>query len=161
VTVISRAISLLGPLFSEIIIAGWPEGDPLPGDFLTVQDNYTGVGPLAGIEAALGVALSPVVFVFGGDMPWLSEELIKAQVSDYLKNPSEILAARSGGLFEPLHSMYSRKIHPALVNYIRSGGSPAVFDFYKLADTRYFDLPVTEEARKALTNINWPEDLLP
>jgi molybdopterin-guanine dinucleotide biosynthesis protein A len=37
VTVISRAISLLGPLFSEIIIAGWPEGDPLPGDFLTVQ----------------------------------------------------------------------------------------------------------------------------
>lgn len=133
----------------------------MPGDVTAVRDNFKGVGPLAGIEAALGVALSPVVFVFGGDMPWLSEELIRAQVSDFLKNPSEILAARSKGLFEPLHSIYSRKIHPALVNYIRSGGSPAVFDFYKLADTRYFELPVTEEVRKALTNINRPEDLLP
>lgn len=94
-------------------------------------------------------------------MPWLSEELITAQVTDYMKNPADILAARSGGLFEPLHSLYSRKIHPSLVTYIEKGGSPAVIDFYKFADTRYFDLPVTEEARKALTNINRPGDLLP
>ncbi len=126
-----------------------------------VQDNYRGIGPLAGIEAALRAAQSQVVFVFGGDMPLLSEELIRAQVSDFLKNPSEILAARSGGLIEPLHSIYSRKIYPALVNYLSSGSSPAVIDFYKQADVRYFELPVTPEARKALTNINRPEDLLP
>ena len=94
-------------------------------------------------------------------MPWLSEKLIRAQVSDFLKNPSGILAARSGGLFEPLHSIYSRKIHPALVEYITGGGSPAVIDFYKQADVSYFDLPLTVETRKALTNINRPEDLLP
>lgn len=94
-------------------------------------------------------------------MPWLSEKLIREQVSDYIKKPAEILAARSEGLFEPLHSIYSRKLHPALVSYIESGGSPAVIDFYKLADTRYFELPLTREARKALTNINRPEDLLP
>ena len=126
-----------------------------------VQDNYRGIGPLAGIEAALCAARSQAVFVFGGDMPWLSEDLVRAQVSDFLKNPSEILAARSQGLFEPLHSIYSRKIHPALVKYIGDGGSPAVIDFYKLAYTRYFDLPVTEKVRKALTNMNRPEDLLP
>lgn len=126
-----------------------------------VQDNYKGVGPLAGIEAALRVASSQAVFVFGGDMPWLSEELIRAQAFDFSINPSEILAARSQGLFEPLHSIYSRRIHPALVKYIGDGGSPAIIDFYKLTDTRYFDLPVTEETRKALTNINRPEDLLP
>ena len=154
-------IRLLEPLFSEIIIAGWPEGDPLPGNVTAVQDNYRGIGPLAGIEAALGASTSPAVFVFGGDMPWLSEKLIRAQVSDFLKNPSEILAARSEGLFEPLHSIYSSKIHPALVEYIANGGSPAVIDFYRQSDIRYFDLPVTGEARKALTNINRPEDLLP
>lgn len=94
-------------------------------------------------------------------MPWLSEKLIRDQVSDFFKNPSEILVARSGGLPEPLHSIYSRKIHPALVEYIAGGGSPAVIDFYKQADVSYFDLPLTVETRKALTNINRPEDLLP
>ncbi|MRR22308.1 hypothetical protein EG830_04935, partial [bacterium] len=92
---------MLEPLFSEIIIAGWPEGDPLPGNVTAVQDNYKGVGPLAGIEAALAASHSKAVFVFGSDMPWLSEELIGEQVSDFLKNLPEILAARSGGLFEP------------------------------------------------------------
>ncbi len=128
---------------------------------IAIQDNYRGLGPLAGIEAALRVTCSPVLFVFGGDMPWLSEELIKAQVTAWLEAPADILAARSGGLPEPLHSLYSKNIHPSLVNYIENGGSPAVIDFYKLADTRYFDLPSTEEVRKALTNINRPVDLLP
>ncbi len=118
------------------------------------------MGPLAGIEAALRVVRSPILFVFGGDMPWLSEELIRAQTSEFIENPADILVARSGGLAEPLHSLYSRKIHPALVSYIEGGGSNAIIDFYKLADTRYFDLPLTRETRKALTNINRPEDLL-
>ena len=143
-----------------MIVAGWPPDDPLPGDVILVHDNYGGVGPLAGIEAALRVVRSPVLFVFGGDMPWLSEELIRAQANEFLNNPPAILVSRSGGLAEPLHSLYSRKIPPALVGHIEGGGSNAIIDFYKLADTRYFDLPLTREARKALTNINRPEDLL-
>ncbi|HNV66182.1 MAG TPA: molybdenum cofactor guanylyltransferase [Bacteroidales bacterium] len=160
VTVISRTISLLEPLFSEIIVAGWPPDDPLPGDVILVHDRYSGVGPLAGIEAALRVAGSPLLFVFGGDMPWLSEELIRAQVNEYIANPSDILIARSGGLAEPLHSLYSRKIHTALVSHIEGGGSNTIIDFCKLAETRYYDIPLTPETRKALTNINRPEDLL-
>ncbi len=126
-----------------------------------VRDNYPGVGPLGGIEAALKASRSQYLFVFGCDMPWLSEELIKAQARDFLNAPPEILAARIQGLFEPLHSIYSRHIQPALAGYIESGGSPAVFDFYRLVRTRYYDLPVTEETRKALTNINRPEDMMP
>lgn len=125
-----------------------------------MHDNYSGVGPLAGIEAALGVSGSPLLFVFGGDMPWLSEELIRAQVNEYIANPSDILIARSGGLAEPLHSLYSRKIHMALVSHIEGGGSNTIIDFCKLANTRYYDIPLTPERRKALTNINSPEDLL-
>jgi len=125
-----------------------------------VHDNYRGVGPLAGIEAVLKVVSSPALFVFGGDMPWLSEELIRSQASDFLEKPVDILVARSHGLAEPLHSLYSRKIHPALVSYIEGGGSNAIVDFYKLTETRYFDIPHTRETHRALTNINRPEDLL-
>lgn len=81
------------------------------------------MGPLAGIEAALRVAGSPLLFVFGGDMPWLSEELIRAQVNEYIANPSDILIARSGGFAEPLHSLYSRKIHTALVSHIEGAAA--------------------------------------
>lgn len=142
-------------------MAGWPPGEVIPGEVVTVSDNFRGIGPLAGIEAALRVTASPVLFVFGGDMPWLSGELIRAQASEFLENPSEILMARAGGLAEPLHSLYNKQIHPALVRFIGEGSSNAIIDFCRLADTRYFDLPLTRETRKALTNINRPEDLLP
>lgn len=124
-----------------------------------MSDNYPGIGPLGGIEAALRYSRSRYLFVFGCDMPWLSEELIKEQVNELLRSPSEILAARTAGLLEPLHSVYSKTIHPAMVRYIESGGSPAVIDFYSLAQTRFYDLPQTDRTRKALTNINRPEDI--
>lgn len=160
VPVISRTLSILGPLFGEIIVAGWPGGDLPPGDVRIVNDNYRGVGPLAGIEAALRITRSQQLFVFGGDMPWLSEELIRLQVAEYVKEPSDILVARYLGLAEPLHSIYNRRIHPALVKYIEGGGSNSIIDFLRHVETHWFDLPVTEETRKALTNINRPEDLL-
>ncbi len=125
----------------------------------TVADNYPGIGPLGGIEAALKAAQSPSLFVFGCDMPWLSEQLIREQAEFFLENPYDILSARSEGLAEPLHSIYRRNIHPSLVTYIEKGRSPAVIDFFEKVKTGYFDFPVTGEARKALTNINRPEDI--
>jgi molybdopterin-guanine dinucleotide biosynthesis protein A len=92
-------------------------------------------------------------------MPWLSSELIRLQADDYLKKPAEILAARAGELSEPLHSIYRKSIHTKLVRYLEEGNSPAVIDFYHLADTRFFELPLTAETRRALTNINRPRDL--
>jgi len=125
----------------------------------SVADNYPGIGPLGGIEAALKASQSPFLFVVGCDMPWLSEQLIREQAEFFLRNPSDILSARSDGLPEPLHSIYSRSIHTSLVTYIELGGSPAVIDFFKMVDTIYIDFPVTGETRKALTNINRPEDI--
>jgi molybdopterin-guanine dinucleotide biosynthesis protein A len=159
--IITRTINLLRPLFSEIILAGWPEGNDVPTGVVTVSDNFPGLGPLAGIEAAMKAASSPMIFVFGGDMPWLSEELIRAQADDSLRKPSDILAARSGGLAEPLHSIYRCSIHEQLALYLREGGSPAVIDFFPLVGIRYYDLPHTAKTTRAFTNINRPEDIVP
>jgi molybdopterin-guanine dinucleotide biosynthesis protein A len=161
VSIISRTVALLDPLFREIILAGWPAGSPVPQGVLTVDDNFPGIGPLAGIEAAMKASSAPLLFVFGGDMPWLSEELIRIQAEDSLNEPVDILAARTGGLTEPLHSIYSCSIHEHLEMYIREGGSPAIIDFFQQVRTRYYDMPHTTKTEWAFTNINRPEDLLP
>ncbi len=157
--IINRTIKILEPLFSEIILAGWPGSSPLPDGVIPVDDNFTGLGPLGGIEAALKICSSPLLFVFGGDMPWLSAELIREQAEEMSREQAGILAARIGGLTEPLHSIYSRSLHGELVRYLKSGSRPAVIDFYKLVHTRYYDLPRTAKTLKAFTNINSPGDI--
>lgn len=159
VPIINRTIKILEPLFNEIILAGWPAGSPMPAGVIPVDDNFPGLGPLGGIEAALKICSSPMLFVFGGDMPWLSMELIREQAEEMRREQAEILAARIGELTEPLHSIYSRSLHGELVSYLKSGGSPAVIDFYKLVQTRYYNLPRTVKTLKAFTNINSPGDI--
>lgn len=159
VPIINRTIKILEPLFSEIILAGWPGGSPMPAGVIPVDDNFPGLGPLGGIEAALKICSSEMLFVFGGDMPWLSVELIREQAEEMRIAQPEILAARIGGLTEPLHSIYSRSLHDELVRYLQSGSRPAIIDFYKLVHTRYHDLPRTVKTIKAFTNINSPGDI--
>jgi molybdopterin-guanine dinucleotide biosynthesis protein A len=105
------------------------------------------------------VSGSPYLFVFGGDMPWLSGDLIREQSEDFMTDPAEILAARIGKFAEPLHSIYSRSLHNQLESYLESGGSAAVIDFYKLVHTRFYDLPGTVQTLRAFTNINSPGDI--
>ena len=157
--IIDRIISVLEPLFHEIIIAGWPVGSPLPRGVRLTADNFAGLGPLAGIESAMQATSTPLLFAFGGDMPWLSEKLIRMQAEEMLSARSDILVPRVNGLVEPLHSIYSCSIHERLKSYLLSDGSPAVIDFYTLVDTRYLELPSDTGTAKAFTNINRPEDL--
>jgi len=159
VPIIDRIISVVAPLFQEIIIAGWPEGSPVPPGVRLTADNFAGLGPLAGIESALKASATPFIFVFGGDMPWLSEKLIREQAEVMLNKQPDILVPRVNGLAEPMHSIYRCDIHERLQSYLLSDGSPAVIDFYSLVDTRYMELSSDAETIKAFTNINRPEDL--
>ena len=159
VTIAERSVKLFRPLFHEIILAGWPSGSPLPSGVRPVCDNYQGVGPIAGIEAALAESVTTAVFIFGGDMPWLSEEIITRQARDFLSNPADILVPRQGGLPEPLHSIWSRTLHEQLKKYLDTGGSPAVIDFFRLVRTRFMNVERTPQTLKAFTNINSPNDL--
>ena len=159
VTIAEKSVNLLKPLFHEIILAGWPAGSPVPSGVRPVSDNYHGVGPLAGIEAALRASATPFLFVFGGDMPWLSEEIISRQVNDFLNDPSDILVPCPGELPEPLHSLWRCTLHEQLNRYLESGGSPAVIDFFKLVRTRFLRLDPVQETLKAFTNINTPGDM--
>jgi molybdopterin-guanine dinucleotide biosynthesis protein A len=159
VQIINRTVSLLKPMFREIIMAGWPPDDASPEYTLKVTDNFPGKGPLAGIEAAMKASLAPWLFVFGGDMPWLSEEIIRDQAAAFLKAPGDVLIPRIGKSIEPLHAIYRCSLHPYLENYLLTEKDIAVRAFFKPLKVRYYDLPGDKKTLKVFTNINSPRDL--
>jgi len=159
VTILQRNLDILRPLFNEILLSGWPVGAELPDGVRSVKDNFRGKGPLAGIEASMKAAMTPYIFIFGGDMPWLSEEIIKSQALYFLEAPSEVLVPRTDNMAEPLHAIYNCGLHPSLEAYLNSDARPAVIDFIKLSKVRYFDLTPSEDTLRAFSNINTPEDL--
>jgi molybdopterin-guanine dinucleotide biosynthesis protein A len=159
VQIITRTLSLLKHRFSEIILAGWPPDDSAPEGTITVADNFPGMGPLAGIEAAMKVSSATWLFVFGGDMPWLSEEIITDQATALQKAPADVMIPRIDKSIEPLHAIYRCSLHPYLESYLRADNDPAVRAFFRPLKVRYYDLPRNEKNLKAFTNINSPEDL--
>jgi molybdopterin-guanine dinucleotide biosynthesis protein A len=147
-------------LFREIILAGWPTDNASPAGTITVADNFPGMGPLAGIEAAMKASSAPWLFVFGGDMPWLSDEMITDQATASLKSHADVLIPRIEKSIEPLHAIYRCSLHPYLESYLREGKDVAVRAFLRPLQVRYYDLPRDEKTLKAFTNINSPKDLL-
>jgi len=160
ITIIDRTVNLLRPLFSEIIIAGWPADLKPPEGTRTADDNYPGKGPLAGIETAMKSSATPLIFVFGGDMPSLSADLITIQIDKFADKPADVFVPRIGDLIEPLHSIMNCSAHTSLEDYLRTELKPAVRDWFRLVNARYFDLPETDEYLRVFTNINTPDDLI-
>jgi len=159
-TIIDRQLKILRPLFDEIILAGWPPSDPVPDDVIIVRDNYNGIGPLAGIEAAMRAAKSQYVFVFGGDMPWLSEEIIAGQAEIIKTKPAPVILPRVGDRIEPLHALYRRDLHGSLVWSVTEGKMKAVRDFIAMSHPEYIYLADNKITFRAFANINSSDDLL-
>jgi molybdenum cofactor guanylyltransferase len=160
-TIISRTLQVVRPLFSKIIISG-KEITGLPDeDIVFVTDRYPGRGPLAGIESALYASVSLYIFVFAGDMPWLSSELISNQIRFMLADPCDIVVPRMGNEIEPLHAIISKNVASALTEYLENEQGNAVRRFYSATRMKYFDIEMSHRKDDPFTNINYPEDLDP
>lgn len=161
VTILSRMLSVISGLFNEIILVAKPEEETYRQyGLLITPDVITGKGPLAGIHSALIKASNNVVFVFAGDMPFLDESIIKRQLEWYYEYKPDILVPRMGDLIEPLHSIYSKKVTPALENYLRGSNRHAVRDFLLHAGAEYFELDASERINKAFMNVNSLADIV-
>ncbi|HNX65974.1 MAG TPA: molybdenum cofactor guanylyltransferase [Bacteroidales bacterium] len=158
-TIISRTLHVVRPLFGEIIISG-KEITGLPyTDIIFTADRFAGRGPLAGIESALNVTKSEYIFVFAGDMPWLSPELISDQIRFMLANPCDILVPRLSDEIEPLHAIISKNVSQLLTQYLESEKRNAVRYFYSGTNMKYFDIKSPRYRENPFANINRPEDL--
>jgi molybdenum cofactor guanylyltransferase len=159
-TIISRMISTISNLFSEIIIVtNNPEEFRDFIQYKIVQDQYLKAGPLGGIHAALKASSEDAIFVFAGDMPFLDKEIITDQINEFHKREHDVLIPEVDQFIEPLHAIYRKSVLNDLERFLSAGKSRAVRDFLREVNVGYLNMPKTEKTEKAFANINSPSDL--
>jgi len=158
--IISRIINTINDLFSEIIIiTNTPSEFQDLSRYRVASDHFQNAGPLAGIHSGLILSENDAIFVFAGDMPFLSKEIIEEQTRQFRLNESEVLIPRIGELIEPLHSIYRVSVLPRMERFLAEGKNRAVRDFLSGLHVDYFILQDSEENRRAFTNINSQWDI--
>lgn len=110
VMLVEKVVSVLNPLFSEIILVGHFRQE-IAG-YKTVSDIIPGCGPLGGIYTALVSSANPYCFIFAADMPNLNMKLIRYMAG--LKEKADIIIPRLSKGIEPLHAVYSKAAIPVI-----------------------------------------------
>lgn len=158
--IISRIIRTIEDIFSEIIIV-----TNTPSEFQDLSrykisgDHFQNAGPLAGIHSGLKSSENDAIFVFAGDMPFLSKEIIEEQIRQFRLNEYEILIPRIGELIEPLHSIYRVSVLARMERFLAEGKNRSVREFISEMDADYFTLQDSVETRRIFTNINSQRDV--
>jgi molybdenum cofactor guanylyltransferase len=106
VPLIRRAVELAGELSNDVMVVT-PEDRPIPNDLLDgldwrlVHDTRPGLGPLAGLEAALVAAASTDVIAIPTDMPRLTTALLALLAERLGRCDAGCVALVDGGELQP------------------------------------------------------------
>jgi molybdopterin-guanine dinucleotide biosynthesis protein A len=153
--IVDRVREALSPLVEEIVVVG---DAALLGDVgaRVVGDLRPGLGPLAGLEAALASTAGDPLLLVGGDMPFVTTSLLSRLLSE---SPSaEAVCFHGPRGDEPLCARYARRLLPAVRARLDAGRLALHHLLDEAAAIRIE--PRDEEERAALDNVNSPAELL-
>lgn len=151
---IERAARALRPTCADVIVVSSREDTPV-GDWAVIPDLRPGVGPLAGVEAALtyaeGAGLQGA-FILACDLPSVDNAVVNLVVSA-LGDASAAAPIRAGVPdFEPLCAAYRISCLSAARQLLDEGRYAAHSLFQEVGGRRV-------ESAVELKNVNTPEDL--
>lgn len=185
---IERTAHSLGAVCSEVLIS---ISTPKPYDFVglrSVQDIYTGKGPMAGLHACLNMSQTPWNMVLACDMPFVSAEVIQALVQiaaevvgrDRESEPTgenlehharaemseraqlDAVLPVVEGKAQPMCALYHRDVQTSLASCL-SRNELRMMDWLSQLHVLYVPVEhlsrlVGREASRDLFNMNRPED---
>ncbi|HEV2457819.1 MAG TPA: molybdenum cofactor guanylyltransferase [Ktedonobacterales bacterium] len=157
-----RVVGRLRPALPAVLVVSPPELAPLVPGVRVVPDTRPGMGPLAGLEAALAAIETPRAFVVACDMPFVAPALIRAMADYAAANApdADAVVLRAGEDVEPLHSVYSKACLP-VVTELLDAGTRSLHDL--LARLRVAEFPTAEATRldpsgRSAFNANTPAE---
>jgi molybdenum cofactor guanylyltransferase len=151
------AFELLAKFCAATFVSVRPDQreDPSRAGLPQIVDRQPGIGPIAGIAAALLEHPKAAWLVLACDLPFLTEQTLQHLIAH--RDPHKLATAyRSAhdGLPEPLCAIWEPGAREPVLAYIASG-KQCPRKFLINADTALLDLP----ERAALDNVNTREEL--
>ena len=160
-TIMKRMICVIENIFDEIIIVtNTPEEFIEFNRFKIIRDQFIETGPLGGIHAAIETSSKEAIFVFAGDMPFISGEVIINQINYFNTGNYDAIVPQINSLIEPLHSIYNNSVRESLKIFLEGKDNFPVRDFLDKLNVNYMQMEDTKKTRLTFTNINTPDDLL-
>ncbi len=151
-----RAMAQLGPLVERAFVSVRPDqiDDPQRSAYEQIVDLQPGIGPLAGIQAALMAHPDRAWLVLACDLPFLTVATLQHLIARRARTRlATAYRSRSDGQPEPLCAIYEPASRDALESWIASGRlCPRAW--LAGADVELLDLPDGQ----ALDNINTAQE---
>lgn len=150
------AFDLLAPFCASTFVSVRDEQreEPLRARFPQIADHQPGIGPIAGITAALSEHPQAAWLVIACDLPFLTSSLLR-HLTTHRDPGRSVTAYRSShdGLPEPLCAIWEPGVREALRDFM-SAGRHCPRKFLIGADVLLLDLPDV----RALDNINTTQE---
>lgn len=145
----------------ELFISGKPDGPYASAGVEILADNFPGLGPLAGLEAALRCASHPLVVLLAIDLPAMTADFLSILLRQATAGAGAVgCVSRDDRSFEPLAAVYSCSCLPLAMACLREADR-SMQRFIQLALKGGFvtirDLRPSE--RPLFKNLNQPADL--
>lgn len=159
--VIERVVDALHQVMRDvIIITNHPEDYEFLG-LSMFRDLVPGYSALGGLYTGLKVCRHPYGFFVACDMPFLNEKIL-AHMIDLVSGEHDIVIPRIGGLFEPLHAIYSVTCVPYVEKLMKTGDLKIVnlYPDANILEVPESDLRVFDPSLRFAINVNTPEDLM-
>jgi molybdopterin-guanine dinucleotide biosynthesis protein A len=157
--IIDRILNVIDGILNEIIIVtNTPEDFSRLEKYIITADIYKGMGPLGGIHAGMKASTKDALFVFAGDMPYISKSLVEEQLKYYSDNECDILVPKLGNYMEPLHGIYRNTLLDKLAFYLEEGQNLAVYEFIERMNGCFFHVDPGKFPVSVFTNINSQAD---
>lgn len=146
-------------LAAEILVVRAAPTIPLPElPARVVEDQYLGMGPLAGLHAGLNASATPWIFAVACDMPLLNPALIHYLA--LLRPGHDAVVPYPTHQPEPLHAFYHRRCL-AVIEQALASGQRSVWKLYDRLHTRPvspLELVIFDPGLHSFVNVNTPAE---
>jgi len=156
---LNRALGTVRELGAvEVFISGRPGVDYSSLNCPVLLDPQPGLGPLAGIERALGAAGSPLLLVLAVDLPRMTTLFLR-QLLEHCEPAAGVVPVLHGQ-FEPLAAIYPGRCH-AVAHEFLAQSRYAVRDFAAACQLQRFvrAYAVSSDDAGCFANWNQPSEM--
>lgn len=162
-TIRDRQIAVLSRVADDVSIVGGmpPDTRECPDHVRWIPDAHPGLGPLAGIEAALSAARHELVVVVACDMPGLTTAFLVHLSTMATETVVDVVVPRTEHGYHPLCAVYRAATCLPIVTAQLAEGRLAVkalFPSLRVREVTGPELATAGNPDRLLANINTPAD---